>query len=639
MCGITGYLHQGGASPPRLAEELPVAVQALYHRGPDDHGTWVSENRCVGLGHARLSILDLSAHGHQPMVSADGRHVMVFNGEVYNYRDIRRELELLGHAFHGTGDSEVIVAAFTQWGIEAVHHFIGMFAIALWDRREQALHLLRDRLGVKPLYYGWDGKTLCFGSELKALRAFTYWPPQIEPDALAEYFQFGYINAPRSIYRNIFKLPPGHGLELGRTGAPRVTPYWSVLDVLGKPLVASENDLAEALETLMIDAFKLRMVADVPVGMFLSGGIDSSLVTAMLQRHHGKVHTFTIGFSEAQYDEAPHARRVAEHLGTTHTERILETREVQAILPRWGDLYDEPYADSSGIPTYLVSKIASEQVKVVLSADGGDELFSGYNAYTGILDHIAKRQRIPAWFQTPLATALRYLPLDTIDRMVVNAPLPSGLRTGIRNQLTWRASRIRDYLGASSSGAMYEQGLTFWPPDQVRKLTGCYARVRESADIYPGTFAEQMCLWDLHNYLPGDILTKVDRATMAVSIEGRDPLIDHRIVEFAFRLPLHLRRGTLGSKHLLRRILYKYVPQSLVDRPKQGFGIPLLEWLRGDLHHLIDTYLDPATVQAHGVLDAAVVRSVVHAFRRGDGYAANKIWTLLAFQLWRERWA
>lgn len=638
MCGITGYLNRGDPKP-GLAADLPRAVQALHHRGPDDRGTWFSEDRQVGLGHARLSILDLSAHGHQPMVSPDGRLVMVFNGEIYNYRDIRRELEPLGYKFHGSGDSEVILAAFAEWGSAAVHRFIGMFAIALWDRREQSLCLLRDRLGVKPLYYGWDGKTLWFGSELKALRAFTHWRPEIDSDALGEFFQFAYINAPRSIYRQVFKLPPAHQLELRREEAPRITPYWSILNALNNPLTASEDQLADELEALMIDAFNLRMVSDVPVGVFLSGGIDSSVVAALLQRHHGDIHTFTIGFNESQYNEAPFARQVAEHLGTRHTERILEVREAQEILPRWGDLYDEPYADSSGIPTYLVSKVASEQVKVVLSADGGDELFSGYNVYTGILDHVAKRQRVPGWLQAPLATTLRHLPLDSIDRVVVNAPLPYAMRAMVRAKLTWRACRIRDYLGAPTTGAMYEEAFSHWSSDESRQLIGRYTRCRESADTYPGSLPEQMCLWDLHNYLPGDILTKVDRATMAVSIEGREPLIDHRLVEFAFRLPLHLRRGALGTKHLLRRVLYRYVPPALIDRPKQGFGVPLAEWLQGDLNGLLDTYLSPSVIKAQGVLDGDLVKRTVRTFRQGDEYSVNKVWALLAFQMWRSRWA
>lgn len=637
MCGIAGYL---GRTAPNgdLRADLEGALKAIHYRGPDDWGVW-AEDAGVGFGHKRLSILDLSPHGHQPMVSADGRLIMVFNGEVYNFADIRRDLEAKGHRFRGTGDSEVILAAFGEWGIEAVHRFVGMFAIALWDRREKRLLLLRDRLGVKPLYYGWDGKALIFGSEIKALRAFRHLPPELDRESLADYFQFGYINSPRSIYRNVFKLPPGHWLELGTTGEPVVRRYWSVLDAVANPLRATEEQLTEELEALMTDAFKLRMVSDVPVGVFLSGGIDSSLVAAILQKHSSsRVHTFTIGFNEAKYDESTHARRVAEYLGTQHTERMLETAEAKRILPMWGQLYDEPYADSSGIPTYLVSRVAGEEVKVVLSADGGDELFSGYNVYGGILSHIAKRERIPRPIRAVLASVLPHLPLEALDRLANNLPLPNGLRQGVRNKLTWRACRIRDYLAAPSNGDFYEQAFSFWRPGDLRRLTGGYRRLRETADAYPGTMAEQMCLWDLHNYLPGDILTKVDRATMAVSIEGREPLLDHRLVEFAFRLPLNMRRGELGTKHLMRRILYKHVPREMIDRPKMGFGIPLREWLRSDLGHLVNDYLDPAEITRQGILDPGIVARTVHAFKRGDEYSVNKVWTLLAFQMWREQW-
>lgn len=638
MCGLTGYHTRKTDLIHALRDSLPAAVSALDHRGPDDRGVWFGTDNVVGLGHARLSILDLSVRGHQPMLSKDGRIAMVFNGEIYNYRDIRHELEACGHTFIGTGDSEVILAAFWQWGVEAVNRFIGMFAIALWDTQERRLTLLRDRLGVKPLYYGWDGSTLWFGSELKALRAFRHWRAETDPTALAEYFQFGYVNAPRSIYRNVFKLPPGHFLELKSHGEPEVRCFWSVLDALDAPYTGSEDELAEQLEALMIDSFRLRMVSDVPVGMFLSGGIDSSLVTALLQKHHGTVHTFTIGFNEAGFNEAQHARLVAEHLGTNHTERILETDNAKRILPHWGNLFDEPFQDPSGIPTYLVSKIAAEQVKVVLSADGGDELFSGYNVYEGVLKHIARRARIPVALRQAVVTAGDTLPLERIDELIAISSLPRSVRKLLRDKLTWRACRIHDYLSAPTDGAMYEQAMKFWSPHVIRDLTGSCNRVRETADDYPGSFAEQMCLWDLHNYLPGDILSKVDRATMAVSIEGREPLIDHRLVEFAFRLPLSLRRGALGPKHILRKILYKYVPQEMVDRPKMGFGIPLANWLRGDLSPLLDDHLNDVDIRAQGVLDPAIVKRTVHAFTNGDDHAVNRVWTLLAFQMWRQKW-
>ena len=637
MCGIAGYVDRSGRVA-GLADDLDAAVGALRHRGPNDQGCWRGDAG-VGIGQTRLAILDLSPNGHQPMVSEDGQVVMSYNGEVYNFAAIRAELEPLGHHFRGTGDSEVILAAFRQWGMAAVDRFIGMFAIALWDSRARRLHLLRDRLGVKPLYYGWDGQVLCFASELKALRAFGHWTPAIDRDALGEYFQFGYINAPRSIYQGISKLPPGHWLELGADGPPRLQRYWSVLDAARQPLTGSEEELTAQLEALLVDAFQLRMVADVPVGVFLSGGIDSSLVAALLQKSAAQpIHTFTIGFEEERVDESPYARRVAEHLGTVHTSAILQTDEAKRILPMWGQLYDEPFFDSSGVPTYLVSRMAGEQVTVVLSADGGDEAFGGYGIYDYMLAKWDQRQRWPAFWLRLQQAVLPRLPIDGVDRLVTALPLPAGLRRRLRGALIEPAIQLRDVLCAPSLGEAYDAKFSVWPKAKVARLLGRYTRVRDTADVYPGTPADQLGLWDLHHYLPGDVLAKVDRATMAVSIEGREPLLDHRIIEFAFRLPLALRRGPLGNKHMLRKILYKYVPRELIERPKKGFAVPLLEWLRGDLAGLLALHLDPAAVRAQGILDADQVDATVRAFRAGDDRLVHQVWTLLAFQMWREQW-
>jgi asparagine synthase (glutamine-hydrolysing) len=636
MCGITGF--RTFADDRDLRRDLHNAVRTLSHRGPDDEGVWHGQG--IGLGHRRLSVLDLSPGGHQPMLSASGRHVMVYNGEVYNFRDIRRELEAAGRSFASSGDSEVVLAALETWGVEAaVRRFIGMFAIALWDTVEKRLLLVRDRLGVKPLYFGWDGASLWFGSELKALRAYRHWQPEIDRSALADYFYYGYINAPRSIYRQVFKLEPGHWLELKEGGEPVVRRYWSVLDALDDPLEGSEEQLAEQLEALMVDAFRQRMVSDVPVGMFLSGGLDSSVVTALLQKHCGNIHTFTIGFSDDLFDEAPHAKRVAEHLRTQHTARVLESGQAKDILRHWADLYDEPFADSSGIPTYLVSKLAGERVKVVLSADGGDELFGGYTIYANMIRNMQRRDGVPTPLRRIVGAGMGLLPLDPVDQWLASSPvLPDAWRG--RERPTLRLRRIRDWLGTQTNGQMYQTALgNSWWSDEAAVLADCPQPPRASVDSYAGGFGEQMCLWDLHNYLPGDVLTKVDRATMAVSVEGREPLIDHRLVEFAFRLPLQLRRGALGPKHLLRKVLYKHVPAEIVDRPKMGFGVPIENWLRGDLSHLIDEYLDPTAVKRQNILNPLSVTKAVRAFKGKDQSATNRVWSLLAFQMWRERWA
>jgi asparagine synthase (glutamine-hydrolysing) len=633
MCGIAGFWFESRV-PEAARQWLKASVRSLRHRGPDDCGVWFDGG--VGLGHARLSILDLSPLGHQPMVSRDSRWVMVFNGEVYNFLEIRKELETLGRSFRGTGDSEVILEAFAEWGPAAVRRFIGMFAIALWSRADRKLYLLRDRLGVKPLYYGRNGNSLWFGSELKALRAFKHWSPQLDRSAISDYFRYGYIAEPRAIYQDVFKLPPGHWLELGPDGQKKLESYWSVLDAAVNRRQGSEQELAEELKTLMIDAFRYRMIADVPVGVFLSGGIDSSTLAAILQRHAGQqIKTFTIGYDEAAYDESSHAERVARHLGTEHTTRILKVNDAMRILPKWGDLYDEPFGDNSGIPTLLVSQVASESVKVVLSADGGDELFSGYTSYTGMFARKRKLGVIPRWLRAITVATLRELPIDQIDNLLATRRWPAAFNHPLRRRTTAPLAKIRDYLQMRTIGEMFDQAMSVWSYDEQRRLLGWDGRpARSNCDIYPGEDGEKLCLWDLHHYLPGDILTKVDRATMAVSIEGREPFLDHRLVEFAFSLPFRLRRGPYGPKHLLRKVLYQYVPREYVDRPKQGFDIPMHQWLAV----LSDEHLEPSLISAQGIFDSQVVRSLLARFRAGDTQVEHKVWLLLAFQMWYARW-
>jgi len=618
MCGVTGY-KTVDVDPSRWSAGLPAAVRALQHRGPDDEGTWRSEDGSVGFGHRRLSILDLSPLGHQPMTSACGAWVMVFNGEIYNFREIRTELEVLGHRFAGSGDSEVMLAAFSQWGPSAVSRLLGMFAIALWHKPTGELHLLRDRLGVKPLYYYWDKRTLAFASELKALRAFDCWTPQVDREGVLDYFRYGYIGHPRTIYQNVFKLQPGHRMVLRAQGSLEQVRYWDAAAQFGKRLASSEDEIADELESLMISAFQYRMVSDVPVGVFLSGGVDSSLVTAVLQKHATQqIRTFTVGFGESDFDEAPHAEAVARHLGTNHTTRILTSSQAMQILPGWGDLYDEPFADASGIPTLLVSQMAAEHVKVALSADGGDELFSGYTSYDGVFARLNKLKKIPMFVRRGVAGGL--------------GALPSGDST------EW-ALQLKDRIAPQLPSRHFDQAVRYFSDYELTTLLdGEPVATRPGCEIYPGELGDQMCLWDLNHYMAEDILTKVDRATMAQSIEGREPLIDHRLVEFAFSIPFHLKRGTLGSKHLLRKILYKYVPREVVDRPKQGFSVPLADWLTGELAPLLDQYLDPSRLRAQGIVDPAVASRWVSRLRSGDRQVVKKVWLLLAFQMWHARW-
>lgn len=640
MCGIAGFKLQK-YSLANWANELPEATKALHHRGPDDAGHWISEDGLVGFGHRRLSILDLSSHGHQPMTSACGNWLMVFNGEVYNFKEIRVELELHGHKFEGSGDSEVILAAFVQWGLDAVNRFIGMFAIALWSKALRRLYLIRDRLGVKPLYYGWVDGTLFFASELKALRAFSGWQPAIDREALADYFRYGYIADPRSIYQNVYKLQPGHVLELDEGGDPRLSQYWSVIPSAARKRNQSEDQLTEELEALMESAFKYRMIADVPVGVFLSGGIDSSVLTAILQKTATQqIKTFTIGFNEADKNEAPYAEAVAKHLGTEQHTFMLDSSEAMRILPLWGGLYDEPFGDSSGIPTLLVSRIAAAEVKVVLSADGGDELFSGYNSYASLVSQSRRLNSIPAWQRKGMATLLGLLPWQLADDVLAEKRWASGLNHKFRWNVTTRFAKIQARLGLNGIGEIQDQALSqaFWPDYEVKRLLGEVPVTRATADQFDGLDGEKLCLWDLHSYLPGDILTKVDRATMHASIEGREPMIDHRLVEFAYSLPYSLRQGAYGPKHLLRKVLYKHVPRELIDRPKQGFAIPLGKWLAGDLRPMLEKYLDPVKIAKHGLFDGAVVKQMVRRFDAGDLLSVNRVWLLLAFQMWYEHW-
>jgi asparagine synthase (glutamine-hydrolysing) len=638
MCGITGYrAHRGEAGG--LAGELAAATRALHHRGPDDSGQWVSDDGHVGLGHRRLSILDLSPLGHQPMTSACGQWVMVFNGEIYNFRDIRAELEPLGHSFRGCGDAEVILAAFSQWGPQAVGRFIGMFAIALWHKPTRELHLIRDRLGVKPLYYHWDGRFLCFGSELKALRAFDGWTPEIDRDALRDYLRYAYINDPRTIYRNVRKLPPAHRLVLPEGGDPVVQRYWNVLDHAGQRQGRGEAELADELEALMTDAFKLRMISDVPVGVFLSGGVDSSVLAAILQRRgDGGIKTFTIGFDVPEFDESPHAAAVAQHLGTDHHCRILKVDDAKRLLPRWGSLYDEPFGDESGVPTLLVSQVAAEQVKVVLSADGGDELFSGYNGYTTTLDQWGRVQGLPMGLRRLAAGAIQGIGMARVDDWLAGRGWPADIDERLRRRFTRRLSAIGGRVAASGIGELFDDALAHFRRDELSALVGHGDATRNSADDYPGVAGEKLCLWDLHNYLPGDVLAKVDRATMAVSIEGREPLLDHRLAEFAFSLPFEMRRGALGSKHLLKKVLYRHVPRAIVERPKRGFGVPVKQWLAGDLLPLVHDHLNPRAIAEQGLFDPALVGRYVARLEAGDVTVRQRVWLLLAFQMWHRRW-
>jgi asparagine synthase (glutamine-hydrolysing) len=648
MCGISGFLDLDRSTP---AESLHATARAmaatLRHRGPDDEGTWVEEESGVAFGFRRLAIIDLSAEGHQPMMSASGRYVMVFNGEVYNCRALRAELEPLGHRFRGHSDTEVMLAAITEWGVEgAVRRFVGMFAFALWDREERVLSLVRDRIGIKPLYFGWAGRTLLFGSELKALRAHPAFESTIDQDALAGFVERGYVPAPQSIYRGIAKLRQGTIATIRASEARQpIEPvaYWSARDVarrgLTSPLTLAPEEATEELDRLLRDAIRLRLESDVPLGAFLSGGVDSTTVVALMQAvATGRVRTFTIGFQEKAFDEAPAARAVAAHLGTDHTELYASPDDALSLIPQIPDWYDEPFADSSQLPTYLVSRMTRDHVAVALSGDGGDELFAGYERYVWAKRMWTMNRRLGSALRRSAAGALRLAAPRWADRLSSLIPARSRpVRLGDRLQ------KIAGILALDDFAAIYRR-LVFPFADEAPLLAAPHPPPQDATSDptlvadFPDLVARAQFI-DLVTYLPDDILLKVDRASMAVSLEARVPILDHRVVEFAWRLPPEMRVRNGRRKWLLRRVADRYVPSALLDRPKMGFGVPLESWLRGPLREWAEALLDERKLAADGIFRIDTVRRLWSQHLGGNHAWHYVLWNILMFQAWKARWA
>ena len=598
----------------RLRTIVSEMAAKIVHRGPDDYGEWVDERSGIALGFRRLAILDLTKEGHQPMVSASGRYVIAFNGEVYNFREIRRTLESQGlaAAFRGGSDTEVMLAAIEAWGLTAaVGQFIGMFAFALWDREERRLHLVRDRLGVKPMYYGWAGDTFLFGSELSSIRAHPGFDAQIDRDALALYFRHCYIPAPCSIYKGIRKLPPGTilSLETDRRSEPDPVPYWSAKDMaqqgVAKPFGGAESEVIDELEALLKDSVRLRMIADVPLGVFLSGGIDSSLVVALMQCQSSlPVKTFTIGFDEDKYNEAPYAAEVARHLGTEHTELRVSAEDALAVIPKLPRIYDEPFSDSSQIPTYLVSELARRHVTVSLSGDGGDEFFGGYSRYLHAQDVWRRIGWLPTQARVSIGKALTALPSGSLNAVssLIKPFAPSRYASlGTADRL----GKLAEIMTADGSEGFYRRFVSHWK-DPSSLVLGATEPVTNLTNFEQWAevddFTHKMMYLDTVSYLPDDILVKVDRASMSVSLEAREPLLDHRIYEFAWRLPISTKVRDDQGKWALRQVLYRHIPKELVERPKMGFGVPLDSWLRGPLREWAEALLDPHTLKEQGYL-------------------------------------
>jgi asparagine synthase (glutamine-hydrolysing) len=622
MCGIAGFC---GERP--LPRSLLAAMNAtIRHRGPDDEGVWIAGPAArggwtnssgeIGLAQRRLSIIDLSPAGHGPMANDDESLWITYNGEVYNFREIRRELESAGFRFRSQTDTEVVLKAYEKWGVECLRRFVGMFAFAIWDARRRRLFLARDRLGKKPLYYGEYAGRLAFASELKALAADPELPGETDPDAVALYLRYGYVPAPSSILRGVRKLPPAH-FAVWEAGKVTVERYWDPVAIaLSERYGGAPEDAERELEALLSDAVRGRLIADVPLGAFLSGGVDSSLVVALMQEQSSvPVRTFTIRFENPEYDEADHAAAVARHLGTEHHEETCSGARMLEAIETVAKIFDEPFADSSAVPTYLVSQMTRRHVTVALSGDGGDELFFGYPRYA-IHDRRNWLLASPRLVRTATAAAVGWVPKRRFRRA---------------------ASILRQ-----SDPDLYGRFVSYWVPDEVARLTGSapvdnpvYVGARRALD--PLAPSERPPVMDLVTYLPEDILTKVDRASMAVSLETRNPLLDHRVAEFALKLPLKMKWRGGVSKWLLRRILYRKVPRRMIDRPKMGFGVPLADWFRGPLREPMSERLRSRRLEDLG-LDPAAVKSVWASFLSGRLHRPELLWSLWTLDSWAATW-
>ena len=639
MCGIAGFYDRArGGDPAALERRAQAMSDAIAYRGPDSWAIWCDAEASLALAHRRLAIVDLTPTGAQPMISADGRWVISYNGEVYNRDEVARCPELAGFPFRGTSDTEVILESVARRGIDRTLADInGMFAIALWDRSTRTLHLIRDRLGIKPIYFANDARGVAFASELKALRAGGV-PLETDPQSVASFLRFAYVPAPYSIYRNVSKVMPGEIVSIDAEGKVSRRIYWSLSDIaaagVADPFAGSDAQAEQALHDLLADAVAGQMMADVPLGAFLSGGIDSSTIVAlMVAARRGPVRTFSIGFSDSGFDESQHARAVADHLGTDHREMMVTGQDALDVVPQLADMYDEPFADSSQIPTHLISKLTRQHVTVALTGDGGDELFAGYNRYNlgqGLAGQLSRSPRAlrqaagaflgampDAWVEAGVSLLpARSRPPQPVDKLrKFAAVLPLDAEEAYRVLV----SQNRDPSSLMFGAREHDVPMPSLPPSGEDRSV------------------ERLQLCDQLTFLPDDILQKVDRASMAVSLEVRPPLLDHRVVQFAWRLPRAMRLRGGETKWLLRRVLDRYVPRAMVERPKMGFAIPLADWLRGPLREWAEDLLDPSKFGG-GLLDPVPVQALWREHLSGRRNGAYALWTILMYEAWRRRW-
>ena len=641
MCGIVGFISRANFEP--LQGTLHEAVSSLSHRGPDDSGLFFDESSGVGLGHRRLSVIDLSEAGRQPMSSEDGRVHIVYNGEVYNFEEIRKALVGHGHQFKSSSDTEVILKAYLQWGVDCLRKFVGMFALGLWDKKKRWLILARDRLGLKPLFYSHRNGTLLFASELKALMTFRSYSKEVDTDSIPLFLHYQYIPAPRTVFKNTHKLLPGNYLIYDGQNLSTHTywtpPAWEYQMEIAK---LHEEERCRDLEELLTKAVGDHLVSDVPLGALMSGGIDSSVVVALMQKvSTAPVRTFSIGFDEPGYNEAPWAAKVAKHLGTDHTEFYVTPREAMEVIPQLPEIYDEPFADPSAIPTLVVCRLARRHVTVALSGDGGDEQFSGYVRYWSTRAMTKGFQRFPRSVRKTVGALLGGIPVHWIEKYYLTCSqlLPERFRVAnFRDK--WQ--KLISQMVQTHIADLYRTTVCLWSEDELYRLTGRELPESQFDEVFRETEGwpplVRLMRVDQKTYLPDAMLTKVDRASMAASLEVRVPLLDHRVVEYTSRLAVNLKYRNGTGKYLLKRLLEKYVPPELFERPKMGFGVPIDQWLRTELKELLLDYLSPERLKKEGLFNQILVENRVKEHLSGRIDHHYRLWSLLMWEMWRERW-